>query len=546
LYGDVVNTAARLQGEAEADHVLVSDDVWKQLRNRRSLVFTEAGPRVLKGKAEPVMTFVATRRYLPAPPASEDAAEARDQDRRRLVVLPFQVHRPDPEVDFLAFGLPDAVSSSLVGLSSLVVRAPPALPSGSPRVDPRVVARAAEADLVLSGTVQRAGDQVRVSTELADGRHGTLLWKETSTMELGDLFELQDDLTRRIVESLAAPLTAEERDAISRHVPGAGDAYELYLRANQVAVAENDWTEGVELYRRALDADPDYAPAWARLGRCYRLLAKYVDAPEEAAADRRRAEEAFEKALELDPELALGHNLFAHFEVEAGRPVDALVRLLRRAARHPNEVELFVGLTHAARYCGLSMASIAAHERAVELDPAARTSVAYSYLQAGKWERALETAAPQDPARLYALQSLGRVEEGRHAGGGARPPNIAGVFQDFERTVLATSAGDRERALEHGQRAIEGFPDPEGRYFVARCWAALGALDEALDVLATAVTGGFLCVDGLNLDPMFSDLRSTPSFGALLERADAGRKAALDAFRQWRGPELLPAARAAS
>lgn len=538
IYGDVVNTAARLQGHAEPGTALVSEDVWRQLRRRPTLSFEERGARALKGKEEPVRTFEVTRRYDRHAQAAAPPHDPTDR-RRRLVVLPFESLRADPDVDFLAFGLPDAVSSSLMGVNFLVVRSPLKQPGGGERPDPREAAREAGADLVLSGSIQRAGTQVRVIAQLTDGRHGTLLWNATSTRELGDLFEVQDDLTRRIVDSLAEPLTFEERESVSRDVPASGKAYSLYLRANETSVRGRDWAGGIRLYREALAEDSAFAPAWARLGRCHRLLAKYGDDPGEAATHEREAEEAFRRALELNPELPLAHSLLAQFEVETGRPIEGLRRLLGRAAKHRSEVDLFIGLTHACRYCGLSAASLASHERAVALDPLVLTSVAYTHLQTGDFEGALAAAPRSDPSHFYALQSLGRAEAARSLYDELSGQAAFERLRAFADAVLATMAGERERALGRGRDAIEGFPDAEGRYFIARCWSALGAREDALEVLEKVVEDGLYCVDGLRGDPMFDPLRETPDFGALLERCDAARAAAVEAFLQEGGGALL-------
>src|SRR2546422_6140593 len=119
----------------------------------------------------------------------------------RLMVLPFRILRPDPETDFLAFSLPDAITSSLSGLDSLVVRSSVAaarFASGTP--DLKAIASEAGVDVVLTGTLLRAGDQIRVSTQLVEASGGTLLWSKTSDASMRDIFQLQDDLVHRIVE----------------------------------------------------------------------------------------------------------------------------------------------------------------------------------------------------------------------------------------------------------------------------------------------------------------------------------------------------------
>jgi tetratricopeptide (TPR) repeat protein len=271
----------------------------------------------------------------------------------------------------------------------------------------------------------------------------------------------------------------------------------------------------------------------------HQLLRRSAEAGGGSPGERRLAEEAFGRALALNPELALAHSLYAQLQVEDGRPVEGLVRLLRRAARHPGEVDLFVGLTHATRYSGLLDASLRAHARAVELDPEALTSVAYTHLQRGDYEAALAAGPAQDPSRLYALQSLGRREEARAWSASAESRTLNETISAFHRCVLATLDGDRAVAVKEGGRAVDGFPDPEGRYFVARCLSEVGAGEEALETLEGVLSDGFCCLGGLRQEPTFAALRGTTRFGALLEKAEAMRAAAEDAFVQERGPALL-------
>src|SRR5687767_14526214 len=149
----------------------------------------------------------------------------------RLVVLPFRMLRPDPETDFLAFSLADAVTSSLSGLQSLVVRSSLAatrFASESP--DIKAIGNEAEVDAILVGTLMRSGNQLRVSTQLVSTPASTVLWSHSVQVAIGDLFSLQDDLAGRIVESLSLPLTQRERRLLKQDVPATPEVYEHYLR----------------------------------------------------------------------------------------------------------------------------------------------------------------------------------------------------------------------------------------------------------------------------------------------------------------------------
>jgi serine/threonine protein kinase len=205
----------------------------------------------------------------------------------RLMVLPFRLLRPDAEIDFLAFSLADAVTNSLSPLESLVVRSTVAaarFASNAP--DLRAIANEAKVDVVLSGTLLRAGEALRVSAQLLEAPSGTVLWSHSAQVPLGDIFQLQNTLARQIVESLALPLSGRERRAFGHDVPSNAKAYEFYLRANPLSHESGSWEVARDLYLQSVEADPRYAPAWARLGRVYHLIGKYRGASEERTSRR--------------------------------------------------------------------------------------------------------------------------------------------------------------------------------------------------------------------------------------------------------------------
>ena len=137
----------------------------------------------------------------------------------RLVVLPFRVLRPDPETDFLAFSLPDAIATSLSGIGSLVVRSSAtAARFAGDAPDLKTLAAEADVDRVVMGTLIRSGDQVRAATQLVEAPEGTLLTSHAVQSSMGDLFRLQDDIARRVVEALSLPLGA---GAVAHAAPSA-------------------------------------------------------------------------------------------------------------------------------------------------------------------------------------------------------------------------------------------------------------------------------------------------------------------------------------
>ena len=458
----------------------------------------------------------------------------------RLIVLPFRLLRDDPDTAFLAFSLPDAVTSSLSGLESLVVRSSLVASryAGAP-ADTRAIGAEADVDMIVTGTLLRSADAVRVNAQLTEAASGTLLWSHTAQASVGDFFQLQDELTRRIVESLAVPLTARDKQRLVTDVPSSKAAYDHFLRGNQLSVDSKQWSVARELYERCVAEDPRFAPAWARLGRVYHVQTKYI---ESAGGDTdeclTRAESAFRKALAINPDLPIAHKLYAQLEADLGRAHDAMVRLVSRA--RTADPELMAGLVTACRYCGLLDASVAAHQRARALDRKIPTSVMHTWFMQGDWERLAALPVAEFPYIVaLALVEFGRGDEA------LAPLREVEARMPTRRRHVAVAV----RALIEGRTAESvsemkamlspDFRDPEGRFYVARHVARYGDADEALAQLEGVVADGFSCYPVFERDPWLDALRPKPRFTELLERCASRHAASRRAFEELNGRGVL-------
>ena len=461
-----------------------------------------------------------------------------------LIVLPFRVLRPDPDTDFLGFSLPDAIASSLAGLRSLGVRST----AGAARftgdeIDFARIAAEAHVDLVMTGTLLRAGDAIRVTTQLVGVPGGEVLWSHAAHATLRDVFQLQDDLVQRIVSSLSLPLTLREQQMLKHDVPASPTAYEFYLRGNQIrqkATLVSLEAAGLarDLYLRSVEEDPQYAPAWANLARCYRVLGK--SGGDEADENLRRAESCLQRALTLNPQLASVTRAYAQLESDMGRSKDGLMRLLTVAPANDREPEFWAGLVHACRYCGLLSASLAAHERAVRLDPTIATSVRHTHWLLGDATRALEGVAG---GRFYfeamVLSSIGRTDEAieylREMERVKRPE----LMQNFIGSLRLLLEGKRAESIEAAEYCIRNFPDPEAVFYMARQLARLGETTRALEVIAGVLQNGYLCAAAFDTDPWLIPLVSIPGGKDLQERARSLVHVAELAFARLGGRELV-------
>ncbi|MHC4849233.1 MAG: protein kinase domain-containing protein [Planctomycetota bacterium] len=455
---------------------------------------------------------------------------------QRLLVIPFRMLRADEEIAFLPLGLADALNTSLSGLEGLVVLSSHVgMRYADGELDFADIAEQTGSQLVLTGTLLRAGDRLRVATQLIEVPSGEVVWTESSSATTGDLFLLQDEVAGHIVDSLALKI-APGRKRLQSDVPANAAAYQYYLRANQLTHNFGQLEQARDLYERCLAADPNYAPAWAQLGRLLRIMVKYGHS---AGGD---VDAAFRKALEINPNLSLAHHLYAYHQIEErGESRDAMVRLLRQARRRPTDPQLLCGLVVACRFCGLLDASIEADRRARRLDPGLRTSVHYTYWAAGDLENALRYD-DEDLGWIhtYTLPLMGRTDEAL-----ARcREREQRALKDGERALLESdrTALERDRAacLASSQRILDSnFRDPEGRLFCVRNLVYVGELDAAFAELSSIVERGFFCEASLNNDPWFDPVRSDARFVDALAKAEAGRRASAKAYEEAGGIFLL-------
>jgi TolB-like protein/Tfp pilus assembly protein PilF len=462
---------------------------------------------------------------------SEESRPARPVTR--LMVLPFRLLKPDAEIDFLTFSLADAITNSLSPLESLVVRSTlTAARFASNAPDLQTIADQAKVDVLLSGTLLRAGEALRVSAQLIEAPSGTVLWSHSAQLALGDIFQLQDTLARQIVESLALPLSGRERRALGRDVPSNAAAYEFYLRANPLSHESGSWEIARDLYLQCLRIDPQYAPAWARLGRVYHVIGKYRGTSEDYA----RSEAALNRALELNPDLSMADRFYAQLEIsDLSRAREAMVRLVRRASLRGSDPELFAALVPACRYCGLLQHSLAAYERAARLDPNIRTSVEHTFFMLGDYLRAAtEAERTWSPGSSWSLslECAGHPDANR----------VTEIErQRYANTPFRDCFGPDRAALRAGvDRLIaSGFRDPEGLFYQTIRLAHGGDLDRAVEILADAVNRGFYPYETFTRHHWLDPLRRRDDFDAILGIAEHRHLEARADFVKAGGETLL-------
>jgi len=488
-------------------------------------------------------------RYQSAEKMAEDLRKAllaegidtavRAQTLRRLIVLPFRLMRRSEDLEFLTYSLPESITVSLSGLENLIVRSSLIAAQYAQDVpDFQKIASETEVDAILTGTLLPLGEKIRITAQLVQVPGGAVLWSHSSEATVKELLELHDTLVHQVVEAILPSLNPKDQACLEQDRPASATVYQLYLRANEFSRAWQNLPTAIELYENCVRLDPRYAPAWARLGRARWLCDKYTLGSVEGLQS---ADEAFQKAFELSPDLPLAHHFYTHLQVDQGRSLQALERLLALAARRPSDPELFAGLGHVCRYCGLLQPALFAHQEARRLDPQIPSSVNHTYFMLGDYERAL-AASHHDfgYGTAITLAMLDRTPEAvaiLRQQEESKPWRLGRLFLTSARALLE---GNREESLQASRELLQAtFRDPEGAYYQARQLCYLGEDALALESLARGVDRGFFCYPAFVRDPWLDRLRSKPAFSAVTHKAAQLQQQALRVFHANSGDVLL-------
>ena len=317
IFGDGVNIAARLESIAVPGGISISRAVHDQVRDRINVCFDDKGEIALKNIARPVQVFaIAGAKGSNATVSPESTPALALPDKPSIAVLPFTNMSGDPEQEYFADGMVDDIITALSHFKALFVIARNSSFTYKGRaVDVKQVGRELGVRYVLEGSVRKAANRVRITGQLVDTATGAHLWADRFDGGLGDIFDLQDQVTESVVGAIAPAVEKAEIERARRKPTESLDAYALYLRGlarfYQFAGRQAN-EEALRLFNRAIELDPDFATAYARAAHCY-VYAKnsgwFSGAANEIAEVARLAQRAVE--LGKDDAIALADSGYA-------------------------------------------------------------------------------------------------------------------------------------------------------------------------------------------------------------------------------------------
>jgi len=506
-----------------------------------------------------------------------------EERARSVAVLPFANLSPDPENAFFADGVHESILTQISKIGELrVLSRASMLRYRDTDLSLREIADEVGVGAILQGSVQRAGDRLRISAQLTDPGSEENLWAETFDGEVADIFDFQSEVAIAVADVLEATLSPREQLAIGRPATESVNALDFYLQGR---IAYDRFTgdgneEAIRLFRLAIAEDSSFAEAWAGLGDGYLQRNQFHGYPIEWADS---GIVAAERALAIDEDVADAHKTLGFALSMLGRPTESRRSYERAVELNPNHVAAInnIGVSHAVS--GEKAEALRWYKRAFPLDPnnvLSRLNVGYAYGVLGEFDLARSWFAqaarltPNDPnVASYRwgieVQELGPEEANRRleaarAGMSVVEPRILASLAEG-----AMYSGDAPAAARYSEHALDGVPEGGslGWYTdlrVTRVWALTrdGLTGEALEILnrvgeeyetlvedgadawrilytaaqiealrgshavATVLLGrsfeaGMNVVQIFDLDPIFDDYRDEPGIASLRQQAEA-------------------------
>lgn len=450
IFGDGVNVAARLQSYAEQGGVIVSEAVFEQVDAATRSLASDMGEIFLRNHKQPVRVFALRSEAASAPrkigesPAGVDA-------RASIAVLPFRLNGSAAQESSVADGVVDSIIQSLSGLKELfVISRGSTLEYGRRRIDPVAVGRKLGVRYVMDGTVSLSDRRVRISTELIANENGAVLSADHYDGKVGELFDLQDRISLKLVKTIAPHVREHELRRALRQHPQNMTAYDLLLQALDLLykMDGDSFARARGLLQQAMTLDPSYAPPFTYTALWHVFRVGEFGSPDpqgdaQAAAERARA------AIERDGNDALALAIYGHVQAFFLRDMTTAQRFLDRGIEAGPSVAMAWTMSSATRgFVGngtLAVRHAEAGQRLAPADPyrffhegilAQAHYVSGDYDQAVGWAR---SAVAHNPSIRFTMRTLvaSLAAAGRLAEASSAADRLLLIQPDFRLSAYA-------------------------------------------------------------------------------------------------------------
>ncbi|MEO7176324.1 MAG: adenylate/guanylate cyclase domain-containing protein [Saprospiraceae bacterium] len=537
VFGDGVNIASRIQSIAKPGSIYISESVRHNVLNKKMVQTRFIGEETLKNVKDPVRIYEALAIGQVFEAIESIAIERRPNS---IAVLPFANMSSDPEQEYFSDGLTDEIITDLSNVKLLLVisRSSSMTLKGTQK-KMKDIAAEMSVQYVLEGSVRKAGNNLRITAQLIDAVNDVQLWAEKYSGTLEDVFEMQEQVSRSIVDALKLKLTPEEVDMIAERPIANIHAYDCYLKARHEIFrgTKDSFQKAFKLLQNGLDLIGPNDLLFGLLGFGYTFYYRFLDKSDSSYLIK--AKECAVKAFELNPRSVLGHVVEGWLHWAQGNIQESANSMRQALEIEPSNYDALFGLAEVYLYAGQSEDSYDLGQKLSEIDPLNPMS----HIMHGSFfmdtnimdclpyfEKAYQMD-PLSPLTQWMLASgyfwCGMNEEGYR---------IVDILEQsaqgwsFTNQILFLKyglQGNEEKALQYATKELEdqARDDRHFAFHLAECYAAIGEKDKALDLLEYSMVL-FFPYRFLSSDLLFANIRNEKRFQDLM--ADA--KERVEAF----------------
>lgn len=453
-----------------------------------------------------------------------------------LAVMPFVNGTADPNAEYLSEGLTENITNKLSQLSKLRVipRSMVAKYKGK-EIDPREIGKDLNVGAVLTGKVTQRGDALVIQTELIDIDNISQLWGEQYNRKLSDIIAVQDDIAQKVTEKLKTQVSGEERKHLASQHTSNPEAYQLYLKGRFYWNKRTD--EGsqraMELFRQAIDIDPNFALAYSGIADCYITFSLTSSKPKE---NMPLLKAAALKAIQLDEGLAEAHASLAIYKAYYEFEFLGAERELRRAIElNPTYATAHHWLAEFLIWLGRFDEGLAEYDQATQFDPlslAIASDVGAGYYYARQYDRSIEIlkkAIEMDPSFVrshfyimwpYLKKGMPDAAFQSMVSGMMTRGDSVSVIEEVKKVYRQSGfKGIAKMEIDRGK----GFGEAQTIFNAAKSYMDFGDKERALKFLEWSYEERQFFVVTLNVDPLWDDLRTEPRFIALMKKMGFGK-----------------------
>ena len=524
ILGDAVNIASRIQPLAEPGGICISGPVYEQVKNKLPYSLDKIATPHLKNVREPVDVY---RVILPWEKKTESESSL---EKSRIAVLPFANMSPDPNDQYFADGITEEIISIVSGISGLSVISRTSV-MGYKGTTKKLgeIGRELDVGSILEGSFRKAGNRIRITTQLIDVVGDKHLWAQNYDKNLDDIFAVQSEIAEKVAGELKIRLVESEKRTLEKKPTENIEAYTCFLQGRELYREGNETSlkRAIGLFEKATELDPSFAKAYVGMADCHTMLADGGYEP--ADVSLATVKSLLKRAIDLDPNLPEAHAALANMHFTEDDVLGSETEARMALELDPSLPATYAMLSELAGLKGDSEEMVRQIETAYRLDPIRPRFIwllGTAYLWTGREQEALELwKKTEQLAPAYVFRGMtehylikGNLEKATEFYAKAErlePTNSRVIWMGG---VIAALEGDRERALLAVRKIEDAKMGPIGSNFIAYVYHALGDFDTYFEYMYKALEGHSLIPSTMMYSPLLAKARTDPRYLELVER----------------------------